>query len=658
MKLRELIMLAVLAVLPNAGVAQDITFFFRAGDLSGEADRFGNTHTVGPATAIEEHPFGSAELAGVDFAEDNKWLIYPLEGNLFLVSHAPAGLEDSPELAMEITLAVGGRFEVVLNFLDVRDTPGDGPIQAAIGDAAMETYTELNATPATGGTSPGFPAPGGGTQGVMWWQSVSLGEVEAESGEVIKVRVDDMTSDTIEEFVTSSFQGITLRVKELTGAIAEVQVSPGVFDWAADAGGNQFKTGPVNDALAQEEWITVNANSPSDNLWNIREGLGSYGPILESFPNSGDDAPILQTSVIFARGGIYEAFFSLGDTGAVDPDENLATQTPLNFAFEGEDFTRWHANDGEFKGTPGYNDYEMALGEITARAGQPVNFLIDDVQDGTATRSVYMGMRFVYVGPLEPLPLAVTSTDGNLDFEWESESGMYYLLRSSTDLATELSTWESVDVPGSVENNGVFEIATNPPSNTVSIPRPADPVRFYRVEELLLPPVSAFGPEAFDTTTAGTLPAGWTTGSDGADGTAWELGVPAAGPGAANSGENCIATNLDGDYAEDADIWLRSPAIDLTNASEATLKYAQFVDIEPMFDSGSVRVLDAADQTELALIEEAIDGAGTGWQQIQRAIPEAGVGQVIQIEFRLQSDDFQNFFGWAIDDVEVTTPAP
>ncbi len=387
---------AVLAGSAFSVQAQEITFFFSAGDFSGEPDRFGNTHAIGPEEAIEPRPFGNEELAETFFDEDNLWLIYVHEGNTFLVSHAPGDFEDSPEIYMDISVAIGGKYEVILNFLDQRNNPGTGPIQAALGDAPLVEYSELNAIPATGGTSPGYPTIDGPT-GNMWWQTVSLGEAEVESGGVIRVRVDDVGDIFSEDFVTSTWQGVTLRVIELGGSISEIQISPGAFDWVTDVSGNQFRTGPLDRETFpdQSDWLTVNANNANDNLWNIREGLGSYGPILETFPASGEDGPTLQTSVIFAEAGTYDVFFSLGDIGSVNPEENLTNPTPLNFALEGEDFTRWHANDGEFKGTPGYNDYEMSVGAITVAAGEEVNFWIDDVQDGTAQRSVYLGMRLL-----------------------------------------------------------------------------------------------------------------------------------------------------------------------------------------------------------------------------------------------------------------------
>jgi len=390
-----LLVLLFTLVAGNGLKAQDISFFFSAGDFSGEPDRFGNTHTVGPQDAIDPRPFGNEELLDIFFDEDNKWLIYQEGGNTLLVSHAPSGYEDSPELFMDINVAIGGKYDVILHFLDSRENPGDGTILAALGDGDLVEYSELNATPKTGGTSPGYPQFDGSTQGTMWWQTVSLGEVEVEDGGLVKVRIDDTEDGFADDWVTSTWQGITLRAIELGGAISEIQVSPGAFDWVTDVSGNQFKTGALDATLSQEEWLTVNANSASDNLWNIREGLGSYGPIIESFPNSGEDAPTLQTSIKFAQGGTYDVFLSLGDTGAVDPEENEQNSTPLNFALPGEEFVRWHANDGEFKGTPGYNDYEMHIGQIDVADGEQVDFRIDDVQDGTASRSVYLGMRFV-----------------------------------------------------------------------------------------------------------------------------------------------------------------------------------------------------------------------------------------------------------------------
>ncbi len=395
-------MLLWIGFLGMNAAAQDITFYFPAGDFSGEPDRFGNTHRIIPMEAIDPRPFGNEALQDVYFDEDNLWLIYRVEGNVLLVSHAPGFGEDAPELTMEITVAMGGKYEVILRFLDSNDAPDTGPIQAALGDAPLALYSASNSIRATGGTVPGYPTVGGATSGGMFWYSASLGEVEVEAGGVIKVRVDDTPYEEFnlasEMYVTSTFQGVTLRVIELSGGLSEVQVSPGAQEWTTDLSGNRFRTWPVDEATyaTVDSWLTINANSGTDNKWNIRQNLGPYGPILEAYPNGPEDAPALKTSVIFAQAGTYDVYVSIGDTGAATPEDNLANPNPLKVAKERDPLKTWVAGDGEFKGTPGYNDYEIHLGKITVTAGQQVNFLIDDDPDyPNGQRSVYLGMRFV-----------------------------------------------------------------------------------------------------------------------------------------------------------------------------------------------------------------------------------------------------------------------
>ena len=109
-------------------------------------------------------------------------------------------------------------------------------------------------------------------------------------------------------------------------------------------------------------------------------------------------------------------------------------------------------------------------------------------------------------------------------------------------------------------------------------------------------------------------------------------------------------------YAADANVWLRSPSIDLTTAGGATLNIFHFHDIEIMFDFGRIAVLDAADDSELAVIEDKVEGVTGDWEQATFAFPSEALGKNVKVEFRLQSDDFGNFAGWYLDDVNVTVP--
>jgi len=186
--------------------------------------------------------------------------------------------------------------------------------------------------------------------------------------------------------------------------------------------------------------------------------------------------------------------------------------------------------------------------------------------------------------------------------------------------------------------------------NTLTFPLPADPYRFFVIEEFPTPPVVVLTDD-FESGQGA-----WATGSDGADGTTWELGAPSnVGPAAANSPDNCFATNISADYGLNANVWLRSAPIDLTTAGAARVDYFQFSDIEEEFDYGKVSVLDAADNSELAVLAR-VDGTTADWEQVTRFLPPAALGKTVIIEFRLQSDDTQNFGGWYIDDVSVTVP--
>ena len=247
-------------------------------------------------------------------------------------------------------------------------------------------------------------------------------------------------------------------------------------------------------------------------------------------------------------------------------------------------------------------------------------------------------------GGAAKLRFSVTGSGDDLVFEWDSLGGKLYNLRSETDP----SAAEPIDWP---IYNLIGDIEATPPENTLVIRRPVDPTRFFVIEEFNAPPVAIFTDD-FE----GGL-GDWTIGSDGDAGTAWELGSPTnVGPAVAHSPSNCFGTNLSSNYLVDANVWLRSPVLDLTGVGGATLNYYQFLDIEEGFDFGEVAVLDAADNSQLAVIASPIDGLTTDWEQVSKSIPAAALGRNVKIEFRFTSDDIENFAGWYVDDVTVTVP--
>jgi len=224
---------------------------------------------------------------------------------------------------------------------------------------------------------------------------VTIGKISVKAGEQRNFIIDDAVD--FPGAVRSVYLGMRL-VKETYAALKEFQVSPGVHEMFTDIGGNQFMTWPVDEAAypTLDDWRTSPTRVDGSGKWNERAGLGPYGPILESFPGSGNDAMPLRTKVIFYRGGTYDVYLNIGDTAAADYQQNINEPIPLMFGFEGEQMTTYHPNDGVFMGTPGYNNYEMSIGKITVVAGEQRNFIIDDAVDYPGVvRSVYLGMRFV-----------------------------------------------------------------------------------------------------------------------------------------------------------------------------------------------------------------------------------------------------------------------
>ena len=222
---------------------------------------------------------------------------------------------------------------------------------------------------------------------------IPVAVVSVEAGE----QVDFIIDDAIDYPDARRSVYLGMRLERINpGAFPEIQVSPGAADWATDLSGNRYRTKPTDICLNTEDWLTVTTREDGSGKWNIRQGLGPYGPILESFPSSGNDALALRTSIIFAQGGTYDAFFNIGDTAAADEQQNIDEPNPIMFGMEGGEIKTWHPNDGEFKTTPGYNDYEISLGQFTVAQGERLNFIIDDAVDfPDARRSVYLGMRFV-----------------------------------------------------------------------------------------------------------------------------------------------------------------------------------------------------------------------------------------------------------------------
>ena len=241
-----------------------------------------------------------------------------------------------------------------------------------------------------------------------------------------------------------------------------------------------------------------------------------------------------------------------------------------------------------------------------------------------------------------------------LAFRWDSQAGKLYNLLSVTNPSAPIPPGAEPAAPSEWPVFGNHTaIAASPPENILTIPRPADPARYFVIEEYDAPPVVAFSDDLESGVGA------WTTVVNDAIGnTDWQLGTPVGSTGpitGVGGSTNAWCTNL-GDYGADSDISLRSPAIDLSALASATLAFKAYRDADGFGDFATIRFLRASDQVQLGA-ETQIDMApiDIDWITLNIPVVPEAIGETILIEWTFTSDSSQDAFsGLSLDDIEVT----
>ena len=218
-------------------------------------------------------------------------------------------------------------------------------------------------------------------------------------------------------------------------------------------------------------------------------------------------------------------------------------------------------------------------------------------------------------------------------------TGREHVIQSESGL--ESAGWlDQEGVTSTPLGNGLFQAVFS---------KPASDSAFYRVAVLPPPPLFL---EDFESGGPG-----WTHGGSGDN---WEIGVPVNGPAAAVSGANVAATSLTGSIIPYSYSYLRSPVINLTGVTRATLTFQEWrhIDNDVTFHGTAVNVLDANGNLLQALSAQA--GTIGDYQARTLPLPPQLLGQSIVLEFLFYCDNIvadlttgAPFEGWYIDDVEI-----
>lgn len=142
----------------------------------------------------------------------------------------------------------------------------------------------------------------------------------------------------------------------------------------------------------------------------------------------------------------------------------------------------------------------------------------------------------------------------------------------------------------------------------------------------------------------------------------WQIGTPDGVGPALESGLRVASTNLVGNAPNDIEDWLRSPLIDLTGVTSATLSYREAFKMDGAIDTGTgepfhhgrVSVLD---ENGVLIVElDRISGESNGWRDRGFTLPPEVMDQKVVVEFHLSTDDFtvEDDF-WMVDDFAVRT---
>jgi hypothetical protein len=130
----------------------------------------------------------------------------------------------------------------------------------------------------------------------------------------------------------------------------------------------------------------------------------------------------------------------------------------------------------------------------------------------------------------------------------------------------------------------------------------------------------------------------------------WEIGMPASGPNAAHTGINCAGTILAGNYPNNVDSRLISPAFTVPSSTNQALCFWHWYNFNNASGYVEVRVGNGS-WTQLS--PAYLNGNSGGvWSKVSLDL-SSYAGQTVQAAFHFTSGGVYSAAGWYVDDISV-----
>lgn len=135
----------------------------------------------------------------------------------------------------------------------------------------------------------------------------------------------------------------------------------------------------------------------------------------------------------------------------------------------------------------------------------------------------------------------------------------------------------------------------------------------------------------------------------------WQHGVPTNGPLGAQSGSQCWATSLAGNYSANEDSYLTSASIDLSAHRDGPFIFSwwQYLETEVQYDAGSLEVSNDGGVSWLRVYGEASGPEALTWKQEFVLLDESMAVSNFRYRFRMRSDLSENAPGYYIDSIRI-----